>query len=89
MSRRRSALTGRKAVVRVERCGACIEVHDVDAAQAALVLADMLSAFRRLTQDYPELVPDLTPVPGGSPVDGDASDYGAKREVGFIRRSRF
>jgi len=83
MSRRRGALTGKRAVVRVERCGACIEVHDVEAAQAAAVLADMLEAFRALTAEFPELVPDLTPVPGGAPVDGDASDYGAKR-VGFV-----
>lgn len=79
-----SALAGRKAVVRVERNGACIEVHNVDAAEAGMVLADILSTFRALTRKYDELIPDLQPVPGGSPVDGDASDFGARR-VGFTR----
>ena len=83
-SRKRSVLAGRKAVVRLERCGACIEVHDVDAAEAGMVLADILSTFRALTRKYDELIPDLQPVPGGSPVDGDASDFGARR-VGFTR----
>ena len=83
VKRKRSPLADKRAVVRVERMGACIEVHDVDARQAAAVLADMLSAFRALTREFPELVQDLTPVPGGSPVDADASEFGAKRRVGF------
>lgn len=76
-----SALEGRRATVMVERCGASIRVDDVDAMQAAAVLADMLMAFRALTREFSELVVDLTPVPGGSPVDGDASEFGAR--VGF------
>jgi len=82
MTRRRSALTGKKATVWIERNGAGIRIEDVPATESAAVLADLLEAFRALTQHYDELLPDLTPVPGGAPVDGDASEFGAKR-VGF------
>ena len=82
---RRSVLAGKRASVSVERNGAAIRIEDVPASQSAEVLADLLSVFRELTQHYDELVQELGTVPGGSPVDGDASDYGAKRRVGFTR----
>jgi hypothetical protein len=85
MKRRRSALAGKKAVVFVERNGCGIRIEDVPALESAAVLADLLSAFRELTSHYEELTVDLTPVPGGTPVDGDASDFGARKRVGFIR----
>jgi hypothetical protein len=84
--RSRSALTGKRATVWIERNGAGIRIEDVPASQAASVLADILEAMRALATHYDELVADLNPVPGGTPVDGDASDFGArKRRVGFIR----
>lgn len=80
--RRRSALTGKRACVSVERNGASIRIDDVPAGQSPEVLADLLEAMRALTEHFPELVVDLNPVPGGAPVDGDASEFGARR-VGF------
>jgi len=82
MTRRRSPLAGKKACVGVERNGAYIRIEDVPAMESASVLASLLDAFRELTGHYEELVPDLNSVPGGAPVDGDASEFGARR-VGF------
>lgn len=84
-----SLLRGRKATVYVERNGAGIKVEDVDAAEAGLVLADILSALRALTQKYPELIQELGIVPGGDPVtvwevDGEPYPYERKkRGIGF------
>lgn len=89
MSRRRSALAGRKATVWVERNGAGVRIEDVPATESAAVLADLLEAFRALTEHYSELVQDLTPVPGGSPVEySDDWQYEpgeSRRRVGFTR----
>jgi len=86
MTRRRSALAGKRACVSVERNGASIRIEDVPAMECASVLASLLDAFRDLTSHYEELVPDLTPVPGGAPVDGDASEFGA--QIGFVTSPR-
>lgn len=85
MRRRRGALTGRKATVCVERNGASIRVDDVNAVDAAAVLADMLMAFRRLTEEFPELVIDLGSVPGGAPLqyEDDWSWDQDRKRVGF------
>lgn len=85
--KRRSALAGKKATVYVERNGAGIRIEDVPASQAATVLADMLEAMRALSAHYDELVVDLPPVPGGSPVEytDDWSGDSRKRRVGFTR----
>lgn len=83
--RRRSALAGKRACVSVERNGCSVRLEDVPASDAAAVLADLLEAFRALSEHYEELIVDLQPVPGGAPVDGDASEFGAKRRVGFTR----
>lgn len=87
MTRRRSALANLKASVAVERAGAMIKVDDVPAAQAGVVLADILQAFRAIARKYPEVVADLDPVPGGYPVDasedGWADESRKKKRVGF------
>ena len=85
--KRKSALTDRKASVILERNGACIRVDDVPAAEAGLVLADMLEVFRLLQVKYPELVRDLEAIGGGPPIDVIDDDYAdqskRKRRLGF------
>lgn len=77
-------LTGKKAVVIVERCGAMIRVDDVPATEAGVVLADMLETFRVLAKHYPELVVDLGAINGGTPVDVDDGDADLEsHRVGF------
>jgi len=84
---RKGPLTDLKADVAVERNGAMIKVEGVPAAQAGVVLADILSTFRLITKKYPELVVDLGSIPGGSPtdvVDDDYADESRRRKrVGF------
>lgn len=62
------SLEGKKASVCVSRGGASIQVDGVPAAEAGLVLADILAAFRLLGRRFKEMrdVPDT--VPGGYPV---------------------
>lgn len=86
MKRRRKTgmLAGKKAVVIVERCGAMIRVDDIPASEAGVVLADMLEVFRVLQKNYPELVVDLDPVGGGTPIDVDDGDAELEsKRVGF------
>lgn len=79
------SLDGKKASVCVERVGLTIRVDDVPANEAGLVAADILRAVRELTKHFPELVPELQPVPGGSPVEmpDDYWEEGRGRRVGF------
>ena len=89
--RKKSTLAGRKASVVLERNGAAIRIDDVPAAQAGLVLADMLATFRVLQKKYPELVVDLEPVNGGTPidvVDDDWQDDSRAKRVGFVAHPR-
>lgn len=86
--RARSTLAGKKATVCLERNGASIRVDDVPASQAAAVLADMLQAYRALTEHFPELVQDLAPVPGGVPVDVVDEWAEESHRVGFVTSPR-
>lgn len=52
-----SPLDGKRATVTVQRGGAEIIVHDVNAAQAFHVLVDMLEAFQGVEQGFPEIKP--------------------------------
>lgn len=84
-----SLLAGKKATVCLERNGLSIRVDDVDADVAGLVAADLLAAMRLLKAKYPELIQELQPVGGYSPVevvDDDWSEEGGRpRRAGFHR----
>jgi hypothetical protein len=85
-AKKRSALTGRKSCIVVERAGASIRVDDVPAKDAALVVAEILAGFRAISKKYPEVIPDLEPVGGSTCAtdvrDDDWAEEGRKR-VGF------
>lgn len=82
-----SLLAGKKATVCIERNGLSIRVDDVDAAVAGLVAADLLEAMRLLRTKYPELIHELTPIGGYSPLDTAddewADDGRRPRRTGF------
>lgn len=82
----KGSLEGKKASVCVTRGGASIQVDGVPAAEAGLVLADILSAFRLLSRKFKEMreVPDT--VPGGYPVEVVEDYYTGEedRRVGFV-----
>lgn len=81
-----SLLAGKKAAVSIERNGLSIRVDDVDAAVAGLVAADLLAAFRLLAQQFPELIQELQPIGGYSPLDVSADDWseeGRRKRTGF------
>lgn len=84
-----SLLAGKKATVSIERNGLSIRVDDVDADVAGLVAADLLAAMRLLRTKYPELIQELQPVGGYSPVevtDDDWAEDGSRpRRAGFHR----
>lgn len=84
-----SLLAGKKATVYLERNGLTIRVDDVDASVAGLVAADLLEAMRALRTKYPELIQELQPVGGYTPVevvDDDWSEEGSRpRRAGFRR----
>jgi hypothetical protein len=71
--------------VAVQRNGLSIVAEGVARAEAVECAAHLLDALRELTAAYPELVPDLGHVGGGTPVevteDGDWQD--SPRRVGF------
>jgi hypothetical protein len=78
-----SPLAGLKASVILERAGACVRVDDVPACEAFSVLAELLGAMRVAASVCPELVVELSPVAGYSPLDVNTDDIGAKRKMGF------
>lgn len=81
-----SLLKGRKATVCLERNGLSIRVDDVDADTAGLVAADLLAVYRLLTKTYPELIQEMQPVGGYTPVsvtDDDWQDDGRAPRAGF------
>lgn len=85
---KKSPLTGKTASVHLERNGLSIRIDDVPAAEAACVAFDLLEAMRLMTRFAPELVPDLNPVGGYSPLDTSADDWQQDdRRAGFrVRR---
>ena len=78
-------LLGLRASVILERAGACVRVDEVPADQAFTVLAELLGAMRMVAKVAPELTVELTPVPGGTPIDVIEDDYAEEghRRVGF------
>lgn len=87
MTRRRKAvgsLDGKKASVCVTRGGASIQIDDVPAVEAGLVLADLLAAFRLLGKRYEEMREYPEVVPGGSPTEVYEDYYTGEDDRGRV-----
>jgi hypothetical protein len=87
-SKKVPALDSLKATVRLDMNGAQVEIGNVSASSAFVVLAEMLDARRDLLKKYPEILPILEPVPGGSipytEEDGfDVDPETGRRRMGF------
>ena len=87
MAAKRKPLGGLKASVILERSGACVRLDDVPAADAFTVLAGLLDAMRVAQAAYPELIAELSPVAGYSPLEVRDDEYAEQgripRRVGF------
>jgi hypothetical protein len=80
-----SPISGKKATVILERGPIAIRIDDLDATEVFTIAAELLAGCRLLSKLYPEVLPILEAVPGGTPVevtDDDWSDEGRGR-VGF------
>lgn len=73
-----------KVKVTLHRQGLVMECDAVAWENAGECAARLLETFRTLTDRFPELIPELSPVGGGSPIEvRDDDDWESERRVGF------
>lgn len=74
-----SPLAGLAAEISLERNGAKISICNVPAEASFSVLVEMLDGMRLAVKKYPELIPELGAVGGGSIPYTDDEEAEAKR----------